>query len=607
MIRYLDMFAGIGGFRSGLERVGGFECVGYCEIDKFAKQAYEALYDTSKEEYFDDARKIIPEDLPDIDLIVGGFPCQSFSIAGKRRGFEDARGTMFFEIARIAAVKRPRYLLLENVPGLLSHDEGRTFATILSTLDELGYDVAWQCLNSADFGVAQARKRVFIIGFLRAECAGEILSFPNITGMAVKLTGAVLMIMYLEPALALILIPGGFVFLGLTYAFRKILKRLHKNVQEKDGKLRIFIQEHMSDLMIVRAFGAEKASISKADDRMSEHQNARMERNHFSNLCNMGFAAVMNGAYLVGMIWCGYGILHDTVSYGTLMAVLQLISQIQTPFANITGYLPKYYAMLASADRLMEAESYNEASNAEEKGINEIKEFYDNEFSSIELKNICFSYLPVINDDGENDMNADMPQVLDKTDLTVHKGEYLALTGYAGCGKSTLLKVLMGIYEPDSGTRTINGTIPLTYEWRRLFSYVPQGNALMSGTIRETIAFSDESSANDETRMQQALKIACADRFVNKLKDGLDTKLGESGHGLSEGQMQRIAIARAIFSESPILLLDEATSSLDEKTEQQLLHNLKSMTGRTVVIITHHPAALEICDRMINFESGDDI
>ena len=149
MIRYFDMFAGIGGFRSGLERVGGFECVGYCEIDKYAKQAYEALYDTSKEVYFDDARKIVPEELPDFDLICGGFPCQSFSIAGKRRGFDDVRGTMFFEIARIAAVKRPRYLLLENVPGLLSHDEGRTFATILSALDELGYDVAWQVLNSA--------------------------------------------------------------------------------------------------------------------------------------------------------------------------------------------------------------------------------------------------------------------------------------------------------------------------------------------------------------------------------------------------------------------------------------------------------------------------
>ena len=173
------MFAGIGGFRSGLEKVGGFECVGYCECDKFAKQAYEALYDTRKELYLDDARKIDPEELPDIDLICGGFPCQSFSIAGKRRGFDDVRGTLFFEIARIAAVKRPRYLLMENVPGLLSHDKGRTFETILQTLDELGYDVAWQVLNSADFGVPQARKRVFIIGFLRGECSGRVLSFTD--------------------------------------------------------------------------------------------------------------------------------------------------------------------------------------------------------------------------------------------------------------------------------------------------------------------------------------------------------------------------------------------------------------------------------------------
>lgn len=122
-IRFFDMFAGIGGFRSGLERIGGFECVGYCEIDKYAKQAYEAMYNTEGELYFDDARTIDPYRLPDIDLICGGFPCQSFSIAGKRGGFNDARGTLFFEIARIAAVKRPMFLCLENVPGLLSNEE----------------------------------------------------------------------------------------------------------------------------------------------------------------------------------------------------------------------------------------------------------------------------------------------------------------------------------------------------------------------------------------------------------------------------------------------------------------------------------------------------
>lgn len=152
-IKFLDMFAGIGGFRSGLEAIGGFECVGYCEIDKYAKQAYEAMYDTGGELYFDDARKIVPEQLPDFDLLVGGFPCQSFSIAGARKGFDDTRGTLFFEIDRIAAVKKPKYIYMENVPGLLNHDSGKTFETILRTLDGLGYNVCWQVLNIKNFGL----------------------------------------------------------------------------------------------------------------------------------------------------------------------------------------------------------------------------------------------------------------------------------------------------------------------------------------------------------------------------------------------------------------------------------------------------------------------
>ena len=183
-IKFFDMFAGIGGFRSGLEAIGGFECIGYCEIDNYAKQAYEAIYDTGGELYFDDARKIVPEQLPDFDLLVGGFPCQSFSIAGARKGFSETRGTLFFEIARIAAVKKPKYLFLENVPGLLNHDSGKTFETILHTLDELGYDVCWQVLNSKNFVVPQSRNRVFIIGYLRGQCAGEVLSFKQTSGKA---------------------------------------------------------------------------------------------------------------------------------------------------------------------------------------------------------------------------------------------------------------------------------------------------------------------------------------------------------------------------------------------------------------------------------------
>ncbi len=191
LIRYFDMFAGIGGFRAGLDRAGGFQCVGHCEIDKYADASYRAIHDIGKEEcYFPDARKIDPGDLPDFDLLCGGFPCQPYSLSGHRRGFEDARGTLFFEIARLAEARRPAYLWLENVFGLLSHDRGRTFCAILSTLHDLGYGLEWCVLNSADFGPPQSRRRVFIIGYLDSRCAGKIFPVFGAGGKAlIQLVG----------------------------------------------------------------------------------------------------------------------------------------------------------------------------------------------------------------------------------------------------------------------------------------------------------------------------------------------------------------------------------------------------------------------------------
>ena len=185
------MFAGIGGFRAGLTRAGGFQCVGHCEIDKYADASYRAIHDIKKEErFYSDARKIDPDDLPHFDLLCGGFPCQAFSHAGKRKGFDDARGTLFFEIARLAKARRPAYLLLENVPGLLTHDRGRTFAVILSALDDLGYHVEWSVLNSANFNVPQSRKRVFLICYLDPRCAGKILPvFGNDAKALIQIIG----------------------------------------------------------------------------------------------------------------------------------------------------------------------------------------------------------------------------------------------------------------------------------------------------------------------------------------------------------------------------------------------------------------------------------
>ena len=177
-MKFLDLFAGIGGFRLGMESAG-HECIGFCEINKFARASYKAIHDTKGEIELHDITRVTDESIRRIgrvDAICGGFPCQAFSIAGNRRGFEDTRGTLFFEIARFASILRPRYLFLENVRGLLNHENGITFATIISTLDELGYDVEWQVLNSKDFGVPQNRERVFIIGHLRGQRTRNI--FP---------------------------------------------------------------------------------------------------------------------------------------------------------------------------------------------------------------------------------------------------------------------------------------------------------------------------------------------------------------------------------------------------------------------------------------------
>lgn len=421
---------------------------------------------------------------------------------------------------------------------------------------------------------------------------GVVDIIPNVVGMAVKMIGAFVMLLIIEPKFLYILLPCGGALILLTYTFRKVLKKLHKSIQENDGRLRIFLQEHLSSLIIVRSFSAEQRTAEQGKQKMSAHRNARMKRNHFSNLCNIGFSVAMNGMYLVGFAYCGLGIIGGTVSYGTLTAILQLIAQIQSPFANITGYLPKFYAMTASSERLREAENFADDCTEEIIDSSEIRKFYNTEFSAIKADNVCFTYK---NNDKEN--------VLNNVSFVINKGENIAFTGQSGCGKSTVIKLLMCLYHCDSGSLSIeksdNTLIPLTSKWHRLFAYVPQGNHLMNGTIKEIITFSDTQA--DEEKIRFALKISCAYEFVSELENGIDTELHERGSGLSEGQMQRIAIARAIYSDAPILLLDEATSSLDEQTEKQLLNNLKSMTDKTVLIVTHRPQALEICDKEISF------
>lgn len=435
-----------------------------------------------------------------------------------------------------------------------------------------------------------------------ADYATELI--PDVVSMAVQLLCAMAVLMILDWRFASIFLVGGVGMLGVTFLFRRRMKALHREVQESDGRLRSWIQESVENLLIVRSFQAEEMACERTWEQAARHREARMRHRTFSNLCSVGFGGVMQGSFLFGLVWCCFGILRGTLTYGTLTAVLQLINQIRSPFAGISGFVPQYYSMIASAERLIELEKLPK----EECLWGKLPDF-----RSLHAQDLTFIY-----DDGEE-------AVICGASFEIQRGETVALTGISGIGKSTLLKLLLGIYtpvsgrlygeavEPDSGipgenTVELRGTKELDIDARTRgwFSYVPQGNMLMSGNIYEAVDFLHGApyTKAQKKHVEQACCIACADEFIRELPDGYNTVLGEKGTGLSEGQMQRIAIARAIYRDVPILLLDEATSALDEETERRLLNNLKNLDGQTVLIVTHRPAALEICEKRLVFEES---
>lgn len=421
---------------------------------------------------------------------------------------------------------------------------------------------------------------------------GIVSIIPGVCATAIRMVCAFAFLAVFIPKFALFLLIIGVALVLITALFRNIAKKLHTSVQKSDGALRVFLTEQLNALMMVKSYNKEEKAAALADSYMQNHKSKRMSRNHFMNFSSSGFSLVMNGIRVLAALYSGLSILSGTITYGTFTAVLQLLGQVQGPIASISGYAPKFYAMLASAERIFEIDDF--ASEADENPELIANDFYEKSFLELCLKNADFSY---------NDIENNSKKVLKNVNFSLKKGEFVAFVGRSGSGKSTVLKVLLSLFKLDAGEAlltTDEGEIPLNSTHRKLFAYVPQGNALMNARICDVVSFFDKEI--NENKVLEALKIACADGFVEALPDGIYTYLGERGAGLSEGEMQRIAIARAIYSGRPILLLDEATSALDEATEEALLKNIKTMTNKTVIIVTHRTKALNFVDRTVTFE-----
>ncbi|MDE6635020.1 MAG: ABC transporter ATP-binding protein/permease [Lachnospiraceae bacterium] len=412
-------------------------------------------------------------------------------------------------------------------------------------------------------------------------CDGVTTILPGFVLMVTKGICAVAVLFALSPMFTLIFFIGGILLIGVTAIFRSKMKALHKQVQEQAGKVRSLLQEIIESLLIIKVFRAERKMLWRASVFQEDYFKAQMKRRRISIWAGAGVGFAFEAAYLFALMLGAEGIMAGTMTYGTLTAILQLVGQVKQPFANLSGLLPRYYSMTASVERLIELEALPD----EEERETVVPSVVYDDMDAICAEHISFSY-------GRS-------KVLDDMSFSIEKRDFVSITGLSGGGKSTAFLLMLGVCHPQEGSlyiRKKNGEkLCFGKDTRCLFAYVPQCNYLFSGTLRDNITFLRDNVTEDE--INRVLRLSCADTFVDSLPDGLDTVIGERGYGLSEGQGQRIAIARALLSGAPVLLLDEATSALDEATELAVLENISSLKEKTCFIVTHRRAAISFCNR----------
>ena len=516
--------------------------------------------------------------------------CGSLVIAAATRGLidsavgRDGRQFLFNAILISGAVLTIR--LCGLISGLLSAKTGAELLRDLRTM-VLRRLLHKQYAGLDGFHSGELVNRMFSdVGIVRN---GIMEAVPAIVSMAVGFAGAAVLLIRMDWRFILLMLAGGLLGLILIAAFHKPMTSRHKAAQESEGRLHAALQELLENLRLVKASGSEKRMEGRTEDRQQAFLAAQLRKGRFSVSMNNSISLVFQLSWLFCMLWGCYGIYCGRLTYGMLAAILQLLGQIQGPFSKAAGVADQLYGTISSAERLKELLDL-----PEEEPVPADDSVPDREFREIRLCGVDFSY------------GRRAEPVLKQVNLTIRAGEFAAVTGASGSGKSTLFQLLLGIYQPAGGELKFcfadGKEMAVSRSTRGLFAYVPQGNTLFSGTLRENLTMFTDSASDEE--ILQAARLACLDRFLAELSDGLDTVIGERGIGLSEGQAQRVAVARALLSRAPILLLDECTSALDEKTETELLRNIASLRGKTCLIVTHRRAALEICNSRIHIGAG---
>lgn len=462
---------------------------------------------------------------------------------------------------------------------------------------------------------------------------GVATIIPSFVSMLMQLVFAIAVLALISPPMVALFAAAALLSFVLARTLRGRLKALHKTVQEKEGAVRVFLQEALEHQLVIRSFGAQPATSARADTLQEDHFTAQMRRRGYSIAANASFSFFFNALYVVALTWCAFGLLHGAMSYGTLMAVLQLVARIQAPVSSLSGMLPQLYQTLASAERLMEV-----AELPHSEGCLPVtaEEFYQR-LSGVRMRDLAFSYDDEEAEDGPASVEeVEEPVSLTCADVFVPKGSFVVVEGPSGSGKSTLFKLLLGAYDadgfayelavgaatsaaaaPDAPAGSVATGAPLTDAPASAFAvpacaasqvppgafaYVPQDNFLFAGSIRENVAF----AASDATyeQVKRACEVACAWDFVEELPLGLDTMIGEHGQGLSQGQLQRLAIARAVCSGAPVMVLDEVTSALDDATEAAVLANIASLPGKTIFVAAHRAKAREFATMRLHVEDG---